>query len=76
MGNDLLTLSSSSSPPGPPSSEPRRVASLGSLLDDQQWHRLAVERRGSQLNVTVDEHAAERLRLPAEFAGWEAEQVG
>uniref|UniRef100_A0AAQ4NSJ6 Contactin associated protein like 3 n=1 Tax=Gasterosteus aculeatus aculeatus TaxID=481459 RepID=A0AAQ4NSJ6_GASAC len=51
----------------PPSSEPRRVASLGSLLDDQQWHRLAVERRGSQLNVTVDEHAAERLRLPAEF---------
>ncbi|XP_077955837.1 contactin-associated protein-like 4 isoform X1 [Gasterosteus aculeatus] len=60
---------------GPPSSEPRRVASLGSLLDDQQWHRLAVERRGSQLNVTVDEHAAERLRLPAEFAGWEAEQL-
>ncbi|XP_040027398.2 contactin-associated protein-like 4 isoform X2 [Gasterosteus aculeatus] len=59
---------------GPPSSEPRRVASLGSLLDDQQWHRLAVERRGSQLNVTVDEHA-ERLWLPAEFAGWEAEQL-
>uniref|UniRef100_A0AAQ4PPI9 Contactin associated protein like 3 n=1 Tax=Gasterosteus aculeatus aculeatus TaxID=481459 RepID=A0AAQ4PPI9_GASAC len=47
----------------PPSSEPRRVASLGSLLDDQQWHRLAVERRGSQLNVTVDEHAERNLML-------------
>ncbi|KAM8849515.1 contactin-associated protein-like 4 isoform 2-T3 [Spinachia spinachia] len=59
---------------GPPPSAPRRVASLGSLLDDQQWHRLAVERRGSQLNVTVDEHA-ERVRMPAAFDGWEAEQL-
>ncbi|XP_037314546.2 contactin-associated protein-like 4 isoform X2 [Pungitius pungitius] len=59
---------------GPASSEPRRVASLGSLLDDQHWHRVAVEWRGSQLNVTVDEHT-ERVRIPAEFGSWDAEQL-
>ncbi|KAL6103779.1 cntnap4 [Pungitius sinensis] len=59
---------------GPASPEPRRVASLGSLLDDQHWHRVALERRGSQLNVTVDGHA-ERVRIPAEFGSWDAEQL-
>uniref|UniRef100_A0A8C2XLG2 Contactin associated protein like 3 n=1 Tax=Cyclopterus lumpus TaxID=8103 RepID=A0A8C2XLG2_CYCLU len=32
----------------------RRV-SLGSLLDDQHWHRVAVERHGTHLNLTVDQ---------------------
>ncbi|XP_073348015.1 contactin-associated protein-like 4 isoform X4 [Pagrus major] len=56
------------------SSEPRRLASLGSLLDDQHWHHLAVERRSSHLNLTVDKHA-ERVQIPAEFSHWEIEQL-
>ncbi|XP_074508368.1 contactin-associated protein-like 4 isoform X2 [Sebastes fasciatus] len=59
---------------GTSSSEPRRLASLGSLLDDQHWHRLAVERRGSHLNLTVDKHT-ERLQIPAEFSHWDIEQL-
>lgn len=55
-------------------SEPRRVASLASLLDDQHWHHLAVERRGSHLNLTVDKHT-ERVVIPAEFSHWDVEQV-
>ena len=62
------------SPPPGPSSEPRRLASLGSLLDDQHWHHLAVERRSSHLNLTVDKHT-ERVQIPAEFSHWEIEQV-
>ncbi|KAM8728122.1 contactin-associated protein-like 4 isoform 1-T5 [Acanthopagrus schlegelii] len=56
------------------SSEPRRLASLGSLLDDQHWHHLAVERRSSHLNLTVDKHT-ERVQIPAEFSHWEIEQL-
>uniref|UniRef100_A0A3Q3WVM6 Uncharacterized protein n=1 Tax=Mola mola TaxID=94237 RepID=A0A3Q3WVM6_MOLML len=55
------------------SSEPRRLASLGSLLDDQHWHHLSVERRSSHLNLTVDKHT-ERIQLPAEFSHWDIEQ--
>lgn len=54
--------------------EPRRLASLGSLLDDQHWHRLAVERRGLHLNVTVDKHT-EKVRMPSEFSHWDVQQV-
>ncbi|XP_036938988.1 contactin-associated protein-like 4 isoform X1 [Acanthopagrus latus] len=57
-----------------PSSEPRRLASLGSLLDDQHWHHLAVERRSSHLNLTVDKHT-ERVQIPAEFSHWEIRQL-
>ncbi|KAJ8377239.1 hypothetical protein AAFF_G00264670 [Aldrovandia affinis] len=31
--------------------------SAGSLLDDQRWHHVAIERRGRQVNLTVDGHA-------------------
>uniref|UniRef100_A0A3P9DC68 Contactin-associated protein-like 4 n=1 Tax=Maylandia zebra TaxID=106582 RepID=A0A3P9DC68_9CICH len=48
------------------STEPQRLVSLGSLLDDQHWHHVAVERRGSHLNLTVDKHT-ERVQIPAEF---------
>uniref|UniRef100_A0A8C2XN65 Contactin-associated protein-like 4 n=1 Tax=Cyclopterus lumpus TaxID=8103 RepID=A0A8C2XN65_CYCLU len=34
---------------------PQRRVSLGSLLDDQHWHRVAVERHGTHLNLTVDQ---------------------
>uniref|UniRef100_A0A3B4ZD47 Contactin-associated protein-like 4 n=1 Tax=Stegastes partitus TaxID=144197 RepID=A0A3B4ZD47_9TELE len=57
------------------SSEPRRLASLGSLLDDQHWHHIAVERRSFHLNLTVDKHT-ERVQIPAEFSHWDVEQVG
>ncbi|XP_044222865.1 contactin-associated protein-like 4 isoform X1 [Thunnus albacares] len=56
------------------SSEPRRLASLGSLLDDQHWHHVAVERRSSHLNLTVDKHT-ERVQIPAEFNHWDIEQL-
>ncbi|XP_060901413.1 contactin-associated protein-like 4 [Labrus mixtus] len=57
-----------------PSSEPRRLASLGSLLDDQHWHHLAFERRSSHLNLTVDKHT-ERVQIPAEFNHWDIKQL-
>uniref|UniRef100_A0AAX7V4R1 Contactin associated protein like 3 n=1 Tax=Astatotilapia calliptera TaxID=8154 RepID=A0AAX7V4R1_ASTCA len=43
------------------STEPQRLVSLGSLLDDQHWHHVAVERRGSHLNLTVDKHTERYL---------------
>uniref|UniRef100_A0A8C9ZE59 Contactin associated protein like 3 n=1 Tax=Sander lucioperca TaxID=283035 RepID=A0A8C9ZE59_SANLU len=52
------------------SSEPRLLASLGSLLDDQHWHHVAVEWRSSHLNLTVDKHT-ERVQMPAEFSHWD-----
>uniref|UniRef100_A0A8D0D7J1 Contactin associated protein like 3 n=1 Tax=Sander lucioperca TaxID=283035 RepID=A0A8D0D7J1_SANLU len=55
------------------SSEPRLLASLGSLLDDQHWHHVAVERRSSHLNLTVDKHT-ERVQMPAEFSHWDIQQ--
>uniref|UniRef100_A0A4W6C9I6 Contactin associated protein like 3 n=1 Tax=Lates calcarifer TaxID=8187 RepID=A0A4W6C9I6_LATCA len=54
-------------------SEPRRLASLGSLLDDQHWHHVVLERRSSHLNLTVDKHT-ERVQIPAEFNHWDIKQ--
>uniref|UniRef100_A0A669CS64 Contactin-associated protein-like 4 n=1 Tax=Oreochromis niloticus TaxID=8128 RepID=A0A669CS64_ORENI len=50
-----------------------RLVSLGSLLDDQHWHHVAVERRGSHLNLTVDKHT-ERVQIPADFIQSEVSQ--
>uniref|UniRef100_A0A3B5K021 Contactin-associated protein-like 4 n=1 Tax=Takifugu rubripes TaxID=31033 RepID=A0A3B5K021_TAKRU len=50
-----------------PSSEPRRLASLGSLLDDQHWHHLVMVWHNSRLNLTVDKHT-EAVHIPAEFS--------
>uniref|UniRef100_A0A672JUG4 Contactin associated protein like 3 n=1 Tax=Salarias fasciatus TaxID=181472 RepID=A0A672JUG4_SALFA len=58
----------------PSSGPPRRLASLGSLLDDQHWHHVVLERRSTHLNLTVDKHT-ERVQLPAEFSQWDVEQV-
>ncbi|KAM9329027.1 contactin-associated protein-like 4 [Gastrophryne carolinensis] len=38
-------------------SNPHVNVSLGSLLDDQQWHSAVIERFGRQVNFTVDRHA-------------------
>uniref|UniRef100_A0A4W6CNS7 Contactin associated protein like 3 n=1 Tax=Lates calcarifer TaxID=8187 RepID=A0A4W6CNS7_LATCA len=59
---------------GTSSPEPRRLASLGSLLDDQHWHHVAVERRGAHLNLTVDKHT-ERVQIPTEFNHWDIKQL-
>uniref|UniRef100_A0A3Q2TC59 Contactin associated protein like 3 n=1 Tax=Fundulus heteroclitus TaxID=8078 RepID=A0A3Q2TC59_FUNHE len=48
------------------SAEPRRIASLASLLDDQHWHYVAMELHGLQLNLTVDKHTL-RVKIPTEF---------
>ncbi|XP_039672342.1 contactin-associated protein-like 4 [Perca fluviatilis] len=55
-------------------SERRLLASLGSLLDDQHWHHVAVERRSFHLNLTVDKHT-ERVQMPAEFSHWDIQQL-
>lgn len=34
----------------------RVAVSVGSLLDDQQWHAVHVERFNKQVNLTVDSH--------------------
>uniref|UniRef100_A0A3B4ZV53 Contactin-associated protein-like 4 n=1 Tax=Stegastes partitus TaxID=144197 RepID=A0A3B4ZV53_9TELE len=54
--------------------ESRRLASLGSLLDDQHWHHVAVEQRNAHLNLTVDKHT-EKVQIPAEFNHWNIEQL-
>ncbi|XP_063769779.1 contactin-associated protein-like 4 [Pseudophryne corroboree] len=36
--------------------KPHVNVSLGSLLDDQQWHSTVIERFGRQVNFTVDRH--------------------
>ncbi|KAG7219998.1 hypothetical protein INR49_001126, partial [Caranx melampygus] len=61
-------------PGGTSSSEPWHLASLGSLLDDQYWHHVVLERRSSHLNLTVDKHT-ERVQVPAEFNHWDIEQL-
>ncbi|KAM4551107.1 contactin-associated protein-like 4 isoform 2-T2 [Odontesthes bonariensis] len=61
-------------PGGASSSEPRRLASLGSLLDDQHWHRVALEQRNAHLNLTVDKHT-EKIQIPAEFSHWGVTQL-
>ncbi|XP_076014929.1 contactin-associated protein-like 4 [Genypterus blacodes] len=65
----LLLRQGRTSPPGP---EP--LVSLGSLLDDQHWHHVAVERQGAHLNLTVDKNTR-RVQIPAEFNHWHMEQL-
>ncbi|XP_054885395.1 contactin-associated protein-like 4 [Poeciliopsis prolifica] len=50
------------------------LVSLGSLLDDQHWHRVAVEQRGSHLNLTVDDNT-KWAEIPAWFTHWDYEQM-
>uniref|UniRef100_A0A3P9QG08 Contactin-associated protein-like 4 n=1 Tax=Poecilia reticulata TaxID=8081 RepID=A0A3P9QG08_POERE len=45
------------------------LVSLGSLLDDQHWHHVKLERLGSHLNLTVDRNTQQVL-VPAELSHW------
>ncbi|KAF0027814.1 hypothetical protein F2P81_020555 [Scophthalmus maximus] len=51
-----------------------RLVSLGSLLDDQHWHRVAVEHHGDHLNLTVDGSTA-WVQIPPGFTLWDHDQM-
>ncbi|XP_077381293.1 contactin-associated protein-like 4 isoform X1 [Festucalex cinctus] len=52
----------------------RHLASLGSLLDDQQWHLVAMECHAGRCNLTVDQHT-ETVDLPPHFHHWRVHQL-
>ncbi|XP_071369599.1 contactin-associated protein-like 5, partial [Centroberyx affinis] len=64
----LLRQGRSSSP------DSQRVVSLGSLLDDQHWHHVAVERHNAHLNLTVD-RSTQWLQIPVKLTHWDLDQL-
>lgn len=62
-------------PAGKPSSpDSRYQVSLGSLLDDQYWHHVTMERHGARLDLTVDKSAV-WVQMPHAFTRWDHDQV-
>ncbi|KAM4730174.1 contactin-associated protein-like 4 [Anableps anableps] len=51
-----------------------RLVSLGSLLDDQHWHYVAVEQHSSHLNLTVDKNT-KWVEIPPWFTQWNYDQI-
>ncbi|KAI4534041.1 hypothetical protein MG293_014901 [Ovis ammon polii] len=51
----------------PPSAHAPVRLTLGSLLDDQHWHSVLIQRLGTQVNFTVDEHR-HHFRAQGEFS--------
>lgn len=47
---------------------------LGSLLDDQHWHHVAVEHHSNHLNLTVDKSTM-WVQIPSRFMHWDHDQV-
>ncbi|XP_071335931.1 contactin-associated protein-like 4 [Trachinotus anak] len=69
-GKLLLVLGKGrSSPP-----DSRRLVSLGSLLDDQHWHQVAVEHHSNHLNLTVDKSTL-WVQTPPRFTHWDHDQM-
>uniref|UniRef100_A0A3B5LFI3 Uncharacterized protein n=1 Tax=Xiphophorus couchianus TaxID=32473 RepID=A0A3B5LFI3_9TELE len=56
------------------SSGGKLLVSLGSLLDDQHWHHVKLERLGSHLNLTVDKNM-QQVQVPAELSHWHIHTV-
>ncbi|XP_048211046.1 contactin-associated protein-like 4 isoform X2 [Perognathus longimembris pacificus] len=54
-GGRLFLLINSGDARAPSPRSPASL-SLGSLLDDQHWHSVLIQRAGKQVNFTVDEH--------------------
>ncbi|KAJ7986954.1 hypothetical protein DPEC_G00333730 [Dallia pectoralis] len=54
--------------------ESHTVVSLGSLLDDQHWHHVALERVSGHVNFTVDKHT-EQILVPADVTPSEINRV-
>ncbi|XP_043992637.1 contactin-associated protein-like 4 [Gambusia affinis] len=52
----------------------QRLVSLGSLLDDQHWHRVAVEQHSSHFNLTVDKNT-KWVVIPPWFTHWDYDQM-
>lgn len=50
------------------------LIALGSLLDDQQWHSMKLERLSAHLNLTVDRNT-HQVQVPAELSDWDIHQV-
>ncbi|XP_062252129.1 contactin-associated protein-like 4 [Platichthys flesus] len=50
------------------------LVSLGSLLDDQHWHRVKLERLSTHVNLTVDRNTRQ-VHVPAELSHWEIRQL-
>uniref|UniRef100_A0A3Q3M7H4 Contactin-associated protein-like 4 n=1 Tax=Mastacembelus armatus TaxID=205130 RepID=A0A3Q3M7H4_9TELE len=49
------------------------LVSLGSLLDDQHWHHVKLERLSTHLNLTVDK-STRQIHIPAELSHWDIQQ--
>uniref|UniRef100_A0A3B5MAQ9 Uncharacterized protein n=1 Tax=Xiphophorus couchianus TaxID=32473 RepID=A0A3B5MAQ9_9TELE len=52
----------------------QHLVSLGSLLDDQHWHRIAVEQHSSHFNLTVDKNT-KWVVIPPWFTHWDYDQM-
>nr|XP_020457518.1 contactin-associated protein-like 4 [Monopterus albus] len=64
----LLQKGRSSSP------NSRHTVQLGSLLDDQHWHHVAVEHHSNHLNLTVDKSTL-WVQIPPRFTHWDHDQM-
>ncbi|TNN55297.1 Contactin-associated protein-like 4 [Liparis tanakae] len=49
------------------------LVSAGSLLDDQHWHHVKLERLSAHLNLTVDKNT-HQVHIPVELSHWEVHQ--
>ncbi|XP_058495403.1 contactin-associated protein-like 4 [Solea solea] len=56
------------------SSGGRLLAALGSLLDDQHWHHVKLERFSTHLNLTVNKNT-QQVHTPAELNRWDIHQL-
>uniref|UniRef100_A0AAQ6IU35 Contactin associated protein like 3 n=1 Tax=Anabas testudineus TaxID=64144 RepID=A0AAQ6IU35_ANATE len=52
----------------------RHLVYLGSLLDDQHWHHVAVEHHSNHLNLTVDKTTM-WVQISSKFTHWDHDQV-
>ncbi|XP_059196818.1 contactin-associated protein-like 4 isoform X1 [Centropristis striata] len=50
------------------------LVSVGSLLDDQHWHHVKLERLSTHLNLTVDKNT-HQVHTPAELSHWDIHQL-
>ncbi|KAM3619666.1 uncharacterized protein V6R79_011561 [Siganus canaliculatus] len=50
------------------------LVSLGSLLDDQHWHHVKLERLSAHLNLTVDKNTRQ-VHVPDELSRWDIRQL-
>ncbi|XP_062340357.1 contactin-associated protein-like 5 isoform X1 [Osmerus eperlanus] len=54
--------------------ENHKVVSLGSLLDDQHWHHVTIERVGGNINFTVDK-STQQLLVPVDLSHWQIHEI-